>query len=71
MVEVDETGVILDGSGVGLTPETVLVDDVSLTLDGGGNELANGDFSGGLGHWRPWDDRPGATRQAPASPGGS
>lgn len=61
-IDASDAGVILDGSGVGATPETLLLDDVSLTLDGGPELIANGDFSAGLGHWRPWDDRPGATR---------
>ncbi|MCP4360737.1 MAG: right-handed parallel beta-helix repeat-containing protein, partial [Chloroflexi bacterium] len=55
-------GVILDGSGIGVTPEPLLLDDVSLTLDGGPNELNNGDFGSTLDHWRPWDNNPGATR---------
>jgi hypothetical protein len=61
-IDASDAGVILDGSGIGMTPETVLVDDVSLTLDGGPDLIANGDFSAGTGHWRPWDDWPGATR---------
>jgi hypothetical protein len=61
-IDASNAGVILDGSGIGLTPEAVLVDDVSLTLDGGPDLIINGDFSTGLGHWCPWDDGPGATR---------
>ncbi|MBC8422446.1 MAG: right-handed parallel beta-helix repeat-containing protein, partial [Chloroflexi bacterium] len=61
-IDASDAGVILDASGIGTTPETVLLDDVSLTLDGGPNLITNGDFSAGLGHWRPWDERPGATR---------
>jgi hypothetical protein len=61
-IDASDAGVILDGSGIGTTPETMLVDDVSLTVDGGSNLITNGDFSGGTGHWRPWDDGPGATR---------
>jgi hypothetical protein len=61
-IDASNAGVILDGSNIGTTPETLLLDDVSLTLDGGPNLIANGDFSAGLGHWRPWDEGPGATR---------
>ncbi len=61
-IDGSNAGVILDGSGIGATPETVLLDDVSLTLDGGSNLIINGNFAGGLGHWRPWDQGPGATR---------
>lgn len=63
-VDASNAGVILDGSNIGTTPETLLLDDVSLTLDGGPNLIANGDFSAGLGHWRPWpwDEGPGMTR---------
>jgi hypothetical protein len=38
------------------------MDDVSLTRDGGPNQLVNGDFSLGLGHWGYNDDNPSATR---------
>ncbi len=61
-IDASIAGVILDGSGIGTTPEAVLLDDVSLTMDGSPNLLDNGGFSAGLGHWRPWDGRPGATR---------
>jgi parallel beta-helix repeat protein len=61
-IDGSNAGVILDGSGIGTTPATLLLDDVSLALDGGPNLLSNGDFGAGLGHWRPWDVRPGATR---------
>ena len=61
-IDASNAGVILDGSGIGTTPETMLLDDVSLTLDGGPNLIINGDFTAGLGHWRPWDEAPGATR---------
>jgi len=60
-IDASNAGVILDGSGIG-TPETVLVDDVSLTLDGGPNQITNGDFGAGLRHWRPCDELVGATR---------
>jgi len=66
-IDASNAGVVLDGSGIGTTPETVLLDDVSLTLDGGPNLIANSDFSAGMGHWRPWDDRPGATRDLSGS----
>lgn len=63
-IDASNAGVILDGSNIGTTPETLLLDDFSLTLDGGPNLIANGDFSTGLGHWRPWpwDEGPGMTR---------
>jgi parallel beta-helix repeat protein len=61
-IDGSNAGVILDGSNIGTTPETVLLDDVSLTVDSGPNLIANGDFSTGLGHWRPWHENPGATR---------
>ncbi len=63
-IDASNAGVILDGSGVGMTPATALLDDISLTVVGGGptNLIVNGDFSAGLGHWRPWDEKPGATR---------
>jgi uncharacterized repeat protein (TIGR01451 family) len=66
-IDASDAGVILDGGGIGTTPETVLVDDVSLTLDGGPDLISNGDFTAGQGHWRPWDDRPGATRSITTS----
>ncbi|MGD9030083.1 MAG: hypothetical protein PVG25_09740, partial [Anaerolineae bacterium] len=66
-VDGSDAGVILDGSGIGATPETLMLDDVSLTLDGGTNLIANGDFGAGFGHWRPWDERPGATRSLNSS----
>ena len=61
-IDASNAGVILDGSGIGTTPEAVLLDDISLTVDDGPNLITNGDFSGGQGHWRPWDEGPGATR---------
>jgi hypothetical protein len=61
-IDGSDAGVILDGSQIGLVPEAVLLDDVSLSLAGGPDVLENGDFSAGLGHWRPWDERPGVTR---------
>jgi len=66
-IDASNAGVILDGSNVGTTPETLLLDDVSLTLDGGPNLIANGNFSAGLGHWRPWDEGSGATRSLNSS----
>jgi parallel beta-helix repeat protein len=61
-IDASNAGVILDGSSIGVTPETMLLDDVSLTLDDGPNLTTNGDFTAGTGHWRPWDDGSGATR---------
>ena len=61
-IDASDAGVILDGGSIGTAPETALLDDVSLTLDGEPELLSNGDFSAGLGHWRPWDDQAGATR---------
>jgi hypothetical protein len=63
-IDASNAGVILDGNNIGATPETLLLDDVSLTLDGGPNLVINGDFSAGLGHWRPWtwEEGPGMTR---------
>ncbi len=66
-IDASNAGVILDGSNIGTTPETLLLDDVSLTLDGGPNLIANGDFTAGLGHWRPWDGAPGTTRSLNSS----
>jgi parallel beta-helix repeat protein len=67
-IDGSDAGVILDGSGIGTTPVTVLLDDVSLRLDGGPDLISNGDFTTGLGHWRPWDDGPGATRYLSSDP---
>ena len=50
-IDASDAGVILDGSPIGTTPETTLIDDVSLTFDGGTNVLINGDFSAGMNHW--------------------
>jgi hypothetical protein len=61
-IDASNAGVILDGDSIGKTPETLLLDDVSLTVNGGQNLLLNGDFSAGLGHWRPQDQDAGATR---------
>jgi hypothetical protein len=61
-IDGSNAGVILDGLSIGGTPEPALLDDISLRLDGGPNLIYNGDFSIGLGHWRPRDNRPGATR---------
>jgi parallel beta-helix repeat protein len=61
-IDASNAGVILDGSNVGATPETVLLDDVSLTLNGGRNLVVNGDFGAGMKHWRAWDEGAGATR---------
>jgi parallel beta-helix repeat protein len=66
-IDASNAGVVLDGSNIGTTPETLLLDDISLTLDGGPNLIANGDFTAGLGHWRPWDEGPGATRSLNSS----
>ena len=60
-IDASNAGVILDGSGIGTTPEMVLLDDVSLTLDSGPEEVVNGSYTAGEVHWRPWEDRPGAT----------
>jgi hypothetical protein len=64
ILDASNAGVILDGSSIGATPEALLLDDFSLTLDGGPNLIANGAFSADLGHWRPWpwDESPGMTR---------
>jgi hypothetical protein len=32
-----------------------LIDDVTLTLDGGPDQISNGDFSSSLDHWSTWD----------------
>ena len=61
-IDGSDAGVILDGSLIGTTPETVLVDDVSLSLNGGGDLLSNGGFDGGLDYWRAWDQTLEATR---------
>jgi hypothetical protein len=63
-IDASNAGVVLDGMNIGATPEVLLLDDVSLALDGGPNLVANGDFGSGLGHWRPWtwDEAPGMTR---------
>ncbi len=55
-IDGSDAGVIIDGKNLGNEPELVLVDDVSLTFDGGPNQLENGDFSGdvGLDHWKVW-----------------
>lgn len=66
-IDASDAGVILDGSNIGTTPKTVMLDDISLTLDGGPNLIANSDFAAGLGHWRPWDEAPGATRSLNSS----
>ena len=62
-IDASNAGVILDGGNIGTTPETLLLDDISLTLDGGPNLIANGDFSEGLTHWRSWDEAPGVIRE--------
>ena len=54
-IDASSAGVILDGSRVGTTWERVLIDDVSLSLDGGTNVLVNGDFSAGMNHWSTQD----------------
>ncbi len=61
-IDGSNAGVILDGSGLSATPETLLLDDVSLSMNGGSNLIENGDFSTGLGHWRPDDDGSGTGR---------
>lgn len=61
-IDASDAGVILDGSGLGKTPEMLLLDDISLTVGEGPNLIENGDFSSGSKHWRPWDDDSGATR---------
>ncbi len=48
--------------GVGLMSDAPLLDDVSLTVNGGANQLLNGDFSNNLLHWSTDDDNPSATR---------
>jgi len=63
-IDASNAGVVLDGKNIGAIPEILLLDDVSLTVDGGPNLVANGDLSSGLEHWRPWtwDEAPGMTR---------
>jgi parallel beta-helix repeat protein len=61
-IESSNAGVILNGGNIGTTPETLLLDDISLSLDGGPNLILNSDFSAGLGHWRPWDEASGSPR---------
>jgi hypothetical protein len=61
-IDASDTRVVLDGDQVGTTPETVLLDDVRLIFDDGGDVLVNGGFEAGLGHWRPADEGSGATR---------
>lgn len=50
--------IMIDGAGIGETPETLRLDDFALTADGGANLLENGDFSAGTAHWRPHDQYP-------------
>ncbi len=50
-IDASNAGVILDGSVMVASFETLLLDDISLTFDGGENQLVNGDFSQGLAHW--------------------
>ena len=66
-IDGSNAGVILDGSGLSATPETLLLDDVSLSMNGGSNLIENGDFSTGLGHWRPDDDAPALDDQLKAA----
>lgn len=66
-VDGSDAGVILDGRGIGSTPESTRFDDVRLTLDGGPNLLVNGDFSGGLAHWGSYDDTDLHTRALDAA----
>jgi parallel beta-helix repeat protein len=68
-IDGSNAGVILDGSNIGTMLETLLLDDFRLTLDGGPNLIANGDFSAGLGHWRPWpwEEGPGMIRSLNSS----
>ncbi|MFN2273172.1 MAG: right-handed parallel beta-helix repeat-containing protein, partial [Anaerolineae bacterium] len=61
-IDARNAGVIVDGSQIGATPEVVLLDDISLTVNGGANQIVNGDFSAGLANWEASDDGPGATR---------
>lgn len=61
-IDASNAGVILDGSQLGSELEPSLLDDVSLTIDGGTNVLQNGDFGSGLEHWMWSDDRPGHVR---------
>ena len=55
-IDGSDAGVILDGSLLGNEPEHALVDDVSLSFDGGPNLLENGDFSPNqeLDYWKVW-----------------
>jgi len=66
-IDASNAGVVLDGSNIGSTPKTVLLDDVSLRIDGGPTLLINGDFTIGLRHWRPWGETHGATRSLNSS----
>ena len=61
-IDGSDAGVIIDGSQVGSTPETLLLDAISMRVDGGPDLIVNGDFDAGTDHWRPWDDEPGAVR---------
>lgn len=66
-IDASDTRVILSGQRIGSTPETMWLDDVSLTFDDGGNVLLNGEFEAGLGHWRAADEGSGATRSLNSS----
>ena len=59
-IDASNAGVILDGSGIGAASD-LLLDDVSLTFDGGPNQLANGDFAGDILHWSYQNDPHGVT----------
>ncbi|NBD34649.1 MAG: hypothetical protein GVY30_01465, partial [Chloroflexi bacterium] len=61
-IDGSDAGVIIDGSQVGSTPETLLLDEVSMRVDGGPDLIVNGGFDAGTEHWRPWDDEAGAVR---------
>jgi hypothetical protein len=39
-----------------LPENTLLLDDVTLTINGGNNIIANNNFSKGLVHWSTWND---------------
>ncbi len=55
-IDASNAGVILDGSLLGNESEQVILDDISLSLDGGENILLNGDFNPEqqLNYWSFW-----------------
>jgi parallel beta-helix repeat protein len=63
LLDAGNAGVILDGTNLGDLPESVLLDDISLSVDGGSNLLDNGSFTSDTSHWRGWDERLGVVRE--------